>query len=45
MKILVTGGTGTVRSKVIDELVKRGAYVRALVRGKEASTKIPEGIR
>ena len=44
MKILVTGGTGTVGSKVIDELVKRGANVRALIRGKEASTKIPEGV-
>jgi uncharacterized protein YbjT (DUF2867 family) len=44
MKILVTGGTGTVGSKVIDELVKRGAKVRALIRKKEATTKIPDGV-
>lgn len=44
MKILVTGGTGTVGSKVIDELVKRGANVRALIRRKESSTKIPNGV-
>ncbi len=44
MKILVTGGTGKVGSKVIDELLKRGANVRALVRTKEASTKIPDGV-
>lgn len=44
MKILVTGGTGKVGSKLIDELVKRGADVRALVRKKEASVKIPDGV-
>ncbi len=44
MKILVTGGTGTVGSKVVAELAKRGADVRALVRGKEAATKIPAGV-
>ena len=44
MKILVTGGTGTVGSKVIDELLKRGANVRALIRDKEASAKIPKGV-
>jgi uncharacterized protein YbjT (DUF2867 family) len=32
MTILVTGATGTVGRQVVDQLVKRGAYVRALVR-------------
>lgn len=44
MKILVTGGTGTVGSKVIEELLKRGANVRALVRSREASKKVPDGV-
>jgi uncharacterized protein YbjT (DUF2867 family) len=44
MKILVTGGTGTVGSKLIGELLKLGADVRALVRNKEASGKIPKGV-
>ncbi|OJH33786.1 NmrA family NAD(P)-binding protein [Cystobacter ferrugineus] len=32
MTILVTGATGTVGRQVVDQLVKRGADVRALVR-------------
>ncbi len=44
MKILVTGATGTVGSKLIDELLKRGADVRALVRNKERSGKIPKEV-
>lgn len=44
MKILVTGGTGTVGSKLIDELLKRKANVRALVRSKEATARIPDGV-
>jgi len=32
MKVLVTGGTGNVGSKVISELLKRKVAVRALVR-------------
>ena len=32
MTILVTGATGTVGRQVIEQLVKRGADVRALVR-------------
>ena len=44
MKILVTGGTGQVGSVVLKELVKRNANVRALVRKREASAKIPKGV-
>jgi hypothetical protein len=40
----VTGGTGAVGSKLIGELLKRGAKVRALIRSKEASKKIPTGV-
>ena len=32
MTILVTGATGTVGRNVVDQLIKRGADVRALVR-------------
>lgn len=43
MKILVTGGTGTVGSEVIRELVKRdGVAVRALVRKEGAP--LPKGV-
>ena len=44
MKILVTGGTGHVGSAVINELVKRNANVRALVRKQEASGTMPKGV-
>ena len=44
MKILVIGGTGVVGSKVIGELLRRGANVRALVRSEQAAKKIPAGI-
>ena len=40
MKILVTGGTGTVGSKVIDQLLQRGVSIRALIR-KQDGTKLP----
>jgi uncharacterized protein YbjT (DUF2867 family) len=43
MKILVTGGTGAVGSKVIDELLQRGAQVRALVRN-QGQAKVPDGV-
>jgi uncharacterized protein YbjT (DUF2867 family) len=43
MKILVTGGTGTVGSKVIDELLQRNASVRALIR-KQGAGKLPAGV-
>src|SRR5260370_38380903 len=40
MKALVTGGTGTVGSKVIDELLHRGVSVRALIRN-QRTAKLP----
>jgi uncharacterized protein YbjT (DUF2867 family) len=43
MKILVTGGTGTVGSKVIDELLHRGVKVRALIR-KQSAAKLPVSV-
>src|SRR5260370_40114689 len=43
MTILVTGGTGTVGSKVIDELLHRGVKVRALIR-KQSAAKLPAGV-
>ncbi len=41
MKILVTGGTGTVGSAVASELVKRGAEVRVLARKQPQPGKLP----
>jgi len=43
MTIRVTGVTGTVCSKVIDELLHRGVKVRALIRKQSAAT-LPVGI-
>lgn len=42
MKVLVIGGTGNVGSKVIDELLRRGASVRALVR--QETVKVANGV-
>jgi uncharacterized protein YbjT (DUF2867 family) len=43
MTILVTGATGTVGRQVIEQLVKRGATVHALVRdGSKAN--LPQGV-
>jgi uncharacterized protein YbjT (DUF2867 family) len=42
MKILVIGGTGTVGSHVVRQLLERGATVRALVRNKESAAKLPK---
>jgi uncharacterized protein YbjT (DUF2867 family) len=44
MKVLVTGGTGTVGSLVVSELLQRDAQVRALVRKQSASEKLPEQV-
>ncbi|MBA3886674.1 MAG: NmrA family NAD(P)-binding protein [Acidobacteria bacterium] len=43
MKILVTGGTGTVGSQVVNELVKRGASVSVLTRDPK-KTELPDGV-
>src|SRR5580658_4293969 len=44
MKILVTGGGGKVGSKVVKELRRRGAEVRAIVRKVRTSTEFPQGV-
>jgi uncharacterized protein YbjT (DUF2867 family) len=43
MTILVTGATGNVGRNVVEQLVKRGASVRALVRD-PSKAKFPEGV-
>ena len=43
MTILVTGATGTVGRQVVEQLVKRGAHVRALVRD-ASKAKLPPGV-
>ncbi len=43
MTILVTGANGSVGRQVVDQLVKRGASVRALVRDSTKAT-FPEGV-
>jgi uncharacterized protein YbjT (DUF2867 family) len=43
MTILVTGATGTVGRNVVEQLVKRGADVRALVRN-PAEARLPAGV-
>ncbi|WP_413727871.1 SDR family oxidoreductase [Sodalis sp. RH19] len=43
MTILVTGATGTVGRQVVEQLVKRGADVRALVRD-PAKANVPAGV-
>ncbi len=44
MKILVTGSTGKVGSVVLQEVVKRGADVRVLVRKKDAAAEESAGV-
>jgi uncharacterized protein YbjT (DUF2867 family) len=44
MKILVTGGTGTVGVAVVKELLKRGAEVRVLARKQPEEGKLPPGV-
>ena len=43
MTILVTGATGTIGRHVVEQLVKRGADVRALVRD-PAKADLPAGV-
>ncbi|HMO79296.1 MAG TPA: NmrA family NAD(P)-binding protein [Pyrinomonadaceae bacterium] len=45
MKILVLGGTGTVGSNVVRELLDEGADVSVLTRNKERAKKLPEGVK
>ena len=45
MKILVTGGTGTVGSNVARELLARGAQVHVLTRSAEKAKQLQAGTR
>jgi uncharacterized protein YbjT (DUF2867 family) len=44
MRVLATGRTGNVGSKVVEELLKRGAGVRVLSRKKPEEGKLPAGV-
>ena len=44
MNILVTGGTGTVGSQVVRELLTRGAQVQVLTRDPAKAGKLPAGV-
>ena len=45
MNILVTGGTGTVGSQVVRELLTRGAQVHVLTRDAAKAQKLPAGVQ
>ena len=45
MNILVTGGTGTVGSQVVRELLARGAQVQVLTRDPAKAAKLPAGVK
>lgn len=45
MKILVIGGTGTVGSTVVKELMARNSDVRVLTRSEEHARALPEGVQ
>src|SRR5207248_6430967 len=45
MDVLVIGGTGTVGSWVVRELLARGAHVRVLTRSAEHSKTLPAGAK
>jgi uncharacterized protein YbjT (DUF2867 family) len=45
MNILVTGGTGTVGSQVVRELLSRGAKVQVLTRDPAKADKLPVGVK
>ena len=44
MTVLVTGGTGTVGSQVVRELVRRGAEVKVLTRDPGKAKSLPPGV-
>ncbi len=44
MKILVTGGTGTVGSSVVQELLARDVEISVLTRSEESAKKLPQGV-
>lgn len=44
MKILVTGGTGTVGSQVVNELLKRDVVVTVLTRKSKQEANLPKGV-
>ena len=44
MKHLVLGGTGTVGSRVVEELLERGEAVRVLTRSEERAGELPEEV-
>jgi len=43
-KIVVIGGTGTVGSKTVQELLKRGAEVRVMTRSAKRIASLPKGV-
>lgn len=43
MKVLVIGGTGTVGSQTVKELLARNVEVQVLTRNPEKATSLPEG--
>lgn len=44
VKTLIIGGTGTVGSQVVRELLQRGAGVRVMTRSAEKAASLPEGV-
>jgi uncharacterized protein YbjT (DUF2867 family) len=45
MRILVTGGTGTVGSQVVRRLVEQGRFVTVLIRSPEKAKSLPAGVQ
>ncbi len=43
-KIVVIGGTGTVGSQTVQELLKRGAEVRVMTRSADRIASLPKGV-